>query len=100
MREFNARQIHAALQADLGKHELEADVTEMNPVIWAIEDAIENAHKWAKPAAYPALQPVFKLYQTAVQHVPSGPALLISPWNYPWKLAIERESIGLEGDLI
>jgi aldehyde dehydrogenase (NAD+) len=76
-----------ALKADLNKSEFEAYTTEIGFVLEELRFTLKNLRKWAKP----------KKVKTPMTHIgstsyiypePYGTALIISPWNYPFQLAI------------
>ncbi len=77
-----------ALAKDLGKSNFEAYATELTMVYDEIDMAIENLDDWMEPihektplVAMPAKS--YTLYE------PLGVTLIISPWNYPFLLAID-----------
>lgn len=81
------KQIVAALKADLGKSEFEAYATELGIVLTEISRHLSNLKKWVKPkrvgsplAAFPS--------SSYIQAEPYGNVLIISPWNYPFHLAM------------
>lgn len=80
-------EIIKALQQDLNKSEQESFSTEIGIVYKELSYVMKNLHKWAKP----------RRVKTALTHIgsrgeihpePYGTVLIISPWNYPWQLAI------------
>ncbi|UNK17691.1 aldehyde dehydrogenase [Paenibacillus sp. N3/727] len=80
-------EVLSALRKDLNKSEQEAFTTEIGIVYKELSYVIKNIRKWAKP----------RRVKTALTHVgsrgkihpePYGTVLIISPWNYPWQLAI------------
>lgn len=84
---IHEQQFLDALKLDLNKSEFEAYTTEVGVVLEEIRFTRKNLHKWTKP----------KKVKTSVTHIgsagyiypePYGVALIISPWNYPFQLAI------------
>ncbi len=80
-------EIISALHKDLKKSEQEAFMAEIGQVYGEIDYMLKNLHKFAKDrkvktglANFPA-----KCY---VKSCPYGVALIISPWNYPFLLAL------------
>lgn len=80
-------EVISALQQDLNKSEQESFTTEIGIVYKELSYVMKNLHKWAKP----------RRVKTALTHIgsrgeihpePYGTVLIISPWNYPWQLAI------------
>jgi|SRR6218665_355671 len=76
-----------ALYDDFKKPEFEAVLTETNYVISDLKHTISNIKKWAKPEwVFPSLlnfPSTDKIYRE-----PYGSVLVISPWNYPFQLAL------------
>lgn len=85
--EENENEIAKALYKDFKKSEFEAYLTETFIVISELKNIIKNINKWAKPKMvlpsilnFPSLDYVYK--------EPYGKVLIISPWNYPFQLAV------------
>lgn len=83
----NEKLLIDALKADLNKSEFEAYSTEIGFVLEELRFTIKNLRSWAKP----------KRVKTPITHFgsrsyiysePYGVTLIISPWNYPFQLAI------------
>lgn len=76
-----------ALYDDFKKPEFEAVLTETNYVISELKDTIKNIKKWSKPKrVFPSL-----LNFPSTDYIykePYGRVLVISPWNYPFQLAL------------
>ena len=80
-------EILAALMTDLSKSDFEAFTTELVLVFEEIKSKLRHCGKWAKPENrnpgifnFPA--------RALVHHDPHGVCLIMSPWNYPFQLAI------------
>lgn len=76
-----------ALKKDLNKSEYEAYMTEIGYTLLEISTMIKGLNKWSKPkkvrtpiSMFPAKSYIYK--------EPYGVTLIISPWNYPFQLAI------------
>lgn len=76
-----------ALQADLGKHPLEAFSSEIGLLFDEIDYTLTNLREWMRPQAvsspllhYPSASKIYR--------EPKGLTLLIGPWNYPFELLI------------
>lgn len=79
--------IMEALKKDLNKAPFEAYGTEVGFILGELSFAIKNLRKWMRP----------KKVQTPLMHFPAasrifpepyGVALIMSPWNYPFQLAV------------
>ncbi|GGG95564.1 aldehyde dehydrogenase [Polaribacter pacificus] len=79
--------IISALHKDFKKSEYESVMTETSIVISELKSSIKNLRSWAKPKrVFPALlnfPSSSKIYKE-----PYGAVLVISPWNYPYQLAL------------
>ncbi len=76
-----------ALNKDFGKPAFEAYLTEINVVQSDLKDAIKNIRAWAKPKRVRASILNFPS-SDYIYTEPYGKTLIISPWNYPFLLAI------------
>jgi aldehyde dehydrogenase (NAD+) len=81
------KEIISALYNDFKKPEFEVVVTETSYVISDLKDTIKNINSWTKPKwvlpsilNFPSSDYIF--------HEPYGKVLIISPWNYPYQLAL------------
>lgn len=80
-------EINAALKADLNKSEHEAYATEIGFILAEISHAVKHLAAWAKPR--PVKTPVTHFGAASLIYPePYGVALIISPWNYPFNLAL------------
>lgn len=84
---INENRILEALKLDLGKSNFEGYATEVGFILDEISYITKNLDSWMKP----------KKEKTPIMHFPStsytyyeplGTTLVISPWNYPFQLAI------------
>ncbi len=83
----NENKILKALYQDLGKSPYEAYLTEVGIVREEIGHIAGKVRAWARPKR--VRTPFYHL--PAVSHIypePYGLALIISPWNYPFQLAV------------
>ncbi|MCD0451016.1 aldehyde dehydrogenase family protein [Actinocorallia sp. API 0066] len=79
--------IVTALESDLGRESFEAWFADIASSRIEVQDAKKNVRKWmrAKRVATPlAMQPG----RSWIQYEPLGVVLVISPWNYPFYLAV------------
>ena len=79
--------ILAALKADLGRADLESYMAEIAIVQHEISVACSNLARWARPQRVRTPLSLFPARSMLVAE-PYGSALIISPWNYPFQLAI------------
>jgi aldehyde dehydrogenase (NAD+) len=80
-------EIVQALYADFKKPAFEAVLTETNYVITELKDTIKNLHRWAKPER---IWPSILNFPSTdyILREPYGKVLIITPWNYPFQLAL------------
>lgn len=76
-----------ALQLDFRKSKLETESTEIFPVLSEIRLYRKHLNKWAKTKSV-ANNIVFFGSKAQIQYEPKGNCLIISPWNYPFQLAV------------
>jgi aldehyde dehydrogenase (NAD+) len=83
----NRTSIHEAMYADFRKAAVEVDAIEIFHVLNEIKLATDNLHVWAKPKKVDA--PITMIgTRSVIQYEPRGLCLVISPWNYPFSLAV------------
>ncbi len=76
-----------AIHGDFGKQAVEAEVTELLPVIEELNVAIRQLKRWMKPRRVGT--PLTLLgSRSEVRHEPKGVVLVLAPWNYPFLLAL------------
>ncbi|MFN3757106.1 MAG: aldehyde dehydrogenase [Flavobacterium sp.] len=81
------KEIEGALFKDFSKPPFETFITEFNYVISDLKHTIKQLNTWAKPKKVtPSL---FNFPSSEfIYNEPYGKVLIISPWNYPFQLAI------------
>lgn len=81
------KEITEALYKDFKKPAFEAFVTEINIVLDDLKYSIDNVNSWAKPKK---VLPSFLNFPSKeyIYSEPYGNVLIISPWNYPFQLAL------------
>ncbi len=83
----NEAEIYESLKLDLNKSVMESYLTEFQMVIAEINLALTSLDEWAKPRRKPT--PVFLLPASSYTvKEPYGVVLVLSPWNYPFQLAL------------
>ena len=83
----NQESIYDALKKDLNKSEQESYLTEVSIVTGAIKNAIHAIDKWARPTKIKTPIHLFPAKSYVVKD-PYGVILILSPWNYPFGLAL------------
>ncbi|MBU0997726.1 MAG: aldehyde dehydrogenase [Firmicutes bacterium] len=85
--ESSTEEISLALKLDLNKSAFESYLSEIGIVLSEIEYAIKHVKKWMKPRKKRTPLPLFlaKSYELSE---PLGVVLIMSPWNYPFQLAM------------
>lgn len=79
--------VYAALENDLGKSEFEAFLTEYNVIIAELKKFIYRTKKWSQPIKVSSS--ILNFPSKARKYPePYGNVLIISPWNYPFQLAL------------
>jgi len=84
----NAALIDASLKADLNKHPFETYITETGIVLAEVNHAIRHLRRWARPKRVKTPLALFAA-SSVLYREPYGVALVMSPWNYPFQLAID-----------
>ena len=85
--ELNEKDIENALNIDLGKSSGESYLTEIAFVYFEIKIALKNIKKWVKRKPVRSSLLNFPSSDYIIAE-PYGNTLHISPWNYPFQLAI------------
>jgi aldehyde dehydrogenase (NAD+) len=79
--------LHRAVQDDFGKHPQETDLTEVFPVIAELNHTLGHLKGWMAPDCAHTPLALFGT-RSQVRYEPRGLVLVLSPWNYPFQLAI------------
>ena len=77
-----------ALRADFGKQAVETELTEYLPVIEELSTAIRELPRWMRPRRVGTPITLFGA-RSEVRPEPRGVVLVVSPWNYPFGLALQ-----------
>lgn len=81
------KEIQEAIYLDLQKPPEEADLSEIYPVLTELKHAIGNITSWSSPQTV-AGNSGYLGTSAKIYHEPKGVCLIISPWNYPFNLAM------------
>jgi len=84
---FYEKEIIEALKKDLNKSEFEAYITEIGVTLLELNYVMKHLKGWMKPKRVGTSIPLFKASSYIYQE-PYGTVLIMSPWNYPFQLAI------------
>ncbi len=83
----NGDEIEQAVNKDFNKPLMEVSVTEIYPIQMELQHTIKHLKKWMRKKRVDT--PIQMLGTSAyIQYEPKGCALIISPWNYPFSLAV------------
>ncbi|MFD1820713.1 aldehyde dehydrogenase (NAD+) [Pseudarcicella hirudinis] len=84
----NIEKIQEAIFLDFKKHPSEVIIGELMGVNGEIKHLIKNLRTWMRPHKVPTPLNMFGT-SAYVKFEPKGQCLIISPWNYPFNLAIK-----------
>ncbi|MEG2076097.1 MAG: aldehyde dehydrogenase family protein, partial [Victivallaceae bacterium] len=89
MIESRKNKVFAALNADLGKSELESLITEYGQVMNVLRYTCRNLRKWMRGEYH--FRPAWSDWPSysVIRPEPYGCVLIYSTWNYPFLLALE-----------
>ena len=79
--------LHAAIYDDFRKNPAEVDLTETHLVVAELNAAIRNLRRWMKPVRVGTPLMLFGTH-SEIRYEPKGVVLILSPWNYPFQLAL------------
>ncbi|PKK98861.1 MAG: aldehyde dehydrogenase family protein [Tenericutes bacterium HGW-Tenericutes-2] len=80
-------EIKDALKKDLNKSEFESFLTEIGITILEINEVMKNLKRWMKPKKVKTPITLFHA-KSYIYQEPYGTVFIMSPWNYPFQLAI------------
>jgi aldehyde dehydrogenase (NAD+) len=83
----NEQNLMGALKEDLNKSKFDSFITEIGIVLEEIRFTLKNVRNWAKPRRVKSSITGIGS-KSYIYPEPYGVALIISPWNYPFQLAI------------
>jgi aldehyde dehydrogenase (NAD+) len=79
--------IREAAYSDLSKPFTEVDISEISVILQEISHALKYLKQWMKPKKVKAPLPLVGT-KGYIHYEPLGTSLIISPWNYPFNLAV------------
>lgn len=82
-----ANQLKEAIYVDFEKPFAETELTEILPTISHLNEVISKLKSWVEPKSH-YIPLVYTGLSAKTIHEPKGSCLIISPWNYPFYLAI------------
>ncbi len=83
----NSDKIYAALNADFKKPQFETEVSEILVVLTELKFFIDHLPDWMQDQSVPT--PISLLgHSSRIRYENKGVVLIISPWNYPFQLAL------------
>jgi len=83
----NRNRIKTVIHKDFNKPFEEIDLSEIYPIISEIKHAKKNLAKWVKAKIIKKTLALLS-HSAYIRYEPKGIILIISPWNYPFQLAI------------
>lgn len=83
----NEQELMKALKADLNKSEFDSYLTELGIVLEEIKFTLKHIKAWTKPRRVRSSLATLGS-KSYIYPEPYGVSLVISPWNYPFQLAI------------
>jgi len=81
-------EIYEALRKDLHKSEFETYMSEIGVVLAEIEYFLKRIRRFARPKVKKTPLPLFLASSVEIPE-PYGVVLIMSPWNYPFQLALD-----------
>ncbi|BBM83707.1 aldehyde dehydrogenase family protein [Candidatus Uabimicrobium amorphum] len=79
--------IYKALHDDFQKNEVEIELTEIQPTVAEINFCMKRLKKWMKPQRIKTPMMLMGT-KSRLRYEARGVVLIISPWNYPFHLAV------------
>jgi aldehyde dehydrogenase (NAD+) len=83
----NREEIQKSLYQDFKKNPIETEITETFGTVAEIRHIIKNLEQWLTPKKVDTPLPLVGS-QSKIMLEPKGVTLIISPWNYPFSLAV------------
>ena len=81
-------EIVEAMRLDLGRDPMEAYFCDVGTIVVEVNEAIRGLRRWARPETHFSGLMCFPSMVTKVYKMPYGNALIISPFNFPFLLAL------------
>jgi len=92
----NAKDIHAALRADLRRNWVESTVIDVDGIAKEADHARQHLEEWMRPITMNSL-PIMQTGEGRVRFDPLGVALIIGAWNYPFLLTLSPLIAAISG---
>lgn len=83
----NRARLKEAVHKDFQKPHVEVDVSEAYPVIGEIKHALSHLDQWSRPTKVDATINYLGT-RSEIRYEPKGVCLILSPWNFPFNLAV------------
>lgn len=80
-------ELHKAIYDDFRKNSAETDLTETHMVVAELNDAVKHLRRWMRPHKVETPITLFGS-SSEIRYEPKGVVLILSPWNYPFQLAV------------
>jgi aldehyde dehydrogenase (NAD+) len=81
------RMLADAVHADFGKHRAETELSEIQPLLLELNEALRHLPRWIRPSRVRTPW-VLAGTQAEIRREPKGVVLILAPWNYPVNLAL------------
>lgn len=83
----NEEAIYKALESDFNKPRFETAISEIFPCLSELKFTISNLKKWMRPKTV-STPLALAGHKSTIRYENKGVVLIISPWNYPFQLAV------------
>ena len=91
------KEIEEALRLDLGRHDAEAYFCDIGTIILEVNEMIKGLSRWNRPEIHYSGIHCFPSVITKVYKMPYGVTLIISPFNFPFLLALGPLAAAIAG---
>ncbi len=91
------KEIEEALRLDLGRHDAEAYFCDIGTIILEVNEMIKGLSRWNRPEIHYSGIHCFPSVITKVYKMPYGVTLIMSPFNFPFLLALGPLAAAIAG---